>query len=191
MTIPEALPVFRRSVLFARLAKRKAGTMTLSELHVRVLELAREKAKLDDVPPVLRDALEDLKTADLVVVKAGNMRDPKRLHLTSQGVRIWLEITAGDERPPKDGLAETSASEAAPTLPTTPQYVTLDKAAAIVSRSKRTLEKLFCRKENPLPDPAIRGTGGKPSEWIWSKLRPWLEQEYGRHLPERFPSRDP
>jgi hypothetical protein len=166
------LPVFRRSVLFARLAKRKAGTVTLSELHVRVLELARQKAKLDDVPPVLRDALEDLKTADLVVVKAGNMRDPQRLHLTSRGVRIWLEMTA-------------------PTLSTTPQYVTLDKAAAIVSRSKRTLEKLVRRTENPLPDPAIRGTGGKPSEWTWSELRPWLEQEYGRHLPERFPSRDP
>jgi hypothetical protein len=165
--------------------------MTLSQSHVRVLELARKKAKLDDLPPVLQDALEDLKTTDWVAVKAGNMRDPKRLHLTSQGGHIWLEMTAGGGRSPKGGLPETPASEAVPTLPTTPQYVTLDKAAAIVSRSKRTLEKLVNRKENPLPDPAIRGTGGKPSEWIWSELRPWLEQEYGKHLPQRFPSRDP
>jgi hypothetical protein len=71
-----------------------------------------------------------------------------------------------------------------------PQYVTLDQAAAIVQRSKRTLEKLADRKKNPLPNPAIQGGGGKPSEWIWSELRPWLQQEYGKVLPERYPSRN-
>ncbi|HEY7311876.1 MAG TPA: hypothetical protein VH643_21105 [Gemmataceae bacterium] len=69
-----------------------------------------------------------------------------------------------------------------------PQYVTLDMAAALIPRSKRTLQKAIGRKKNPLPDPDIQGTGGHPNEWKWTTIRPWLEQEYGRQLPERFPS---
>jgi hypothetical protein len=59
-------------------------------------------------------------------------------------------------------------------------YVTLDQAAALVNRNKRTLE----RKKKKMPAPAVKGGGGKPTEWIWSELRPWLEKEFGRRLPE-------
>ncbi|HZV03801.1 MAG TPA: hypothetical protein VE999_01810 [Gemmataceae bacterium] len=59
-------------------------------------------------------------------------------------------------------------------------YITLDQAAALVNRSKRTLE----RCKDRMPAPAIEGGGGKPAEWLWSELRPWLEREYGRPLPE-------
>jgi hypothetical protein len=69
-----------------------------------------------------------------------------------------------------------------------PQYVTLDRAAALVQRSKRTLEKAINRGKNPLPDPDIQGTGGRPNEWDWSKIKPWLENEYNRKLPDRFPT---
>jgi hypothetical protein len=68
------------------------------------------------------------------------------------------------------------------------QYVTLDKLAAIVSRSKRSLEKRKSRKHNPLPAPDVEGGGGKPDEWIWATIRAWLEKEFGRKLPERYPS---
>jgi hypothetical protein len=74
------------------------------------------------------------------------------------------------------------------------QYVTLAKMAAIVSRSPRTLEKLKTRRHNPLPAPDIEGGGGKPHEWTWATVRPWLEAEFARKLPERFPGelfRDP
>lgn len=67
------------------------------------------------------------------------------------------------------------------------QFVTLDQAAASVSRSKRTLEKLFRRRKNPFPDPDIQGGGGKPNEWAWERIRPWLEAEYARKLPAVFP----
>ena len=73
--------------------------------------------------------------------------------------------------------------------PSTPQYVTLDQMAALVSRSKKTLERRKRRKDNPLPSHAVEGGGGKADEWIWSEVRPWLEQESQRHLPERFPAR--
>jgi hypothetical protein len=67
------------------------------------------------------------------------------------------------------------------------QYVTLDKMAAVVGRSKRTLEKLLARPKKPMPPPDVEGGGGKPNEWLWEKVRPWLQEEYGRTLPERFP----
>jgi hypothetical protein len=67
-------------------------------------------------------------------------------------------------------------------------YVTLDGMAAAVSRSKRTLEKLKGRKSRPLPNPDVEGGGGKPDEWKWSTVRPWLEEEYGKLLPDQFPA---
>jgi hypothetical protein len=70
----------------------------------------------------------------------------------------------------------------------TVQYVTLDQAAALVSRSKRTLEKYKQREKNPLPSPDVEGGGGRPDEWRWTRIRPWLEQEFGRSLPEQYPS---
>jgi hypothetical protein len=64
-----------------------------------------------------------------------------------------------------------------------PDLVTLDQAAGIVHRSKKTLEKHL--KNMPLP--YIQGGGGKPSLWKWHEIRPWLEKEYVPDLPKRFP----
>jgi hypothetical protein len=61
--------------------------------------------------------------------------------------------------------------------------------AALVQRCKSTLEKLKQRQDNPLPDPDIRGGGGKRDEWLWSRIRPWLEKEFDRRLPEKLPRR--
>lgn len=62
--------------------------------------------------------------------------------------------------------------------------VTLYQAAALVNRSKKTLE----RRKDRMPLPRVEGGGGKPAEWAWKELRPWLEQEFERSLPERFPA---
>jgi hypothetical protein len=62
--------------------------------------------------------------------------------------------------------------------------VTLQQAAAMVSRSKRTLEK----HKGEMPLPRVDGGGGRPDEWAWSELRPWLEEKFRRTLPERFPA---
>jgi hypothetical protein len=62
--------------------------------------------------------------------------------------------------------------------------VTLQQAAALVRRSKRTLEKY----KEKMPLPRVEGGGGKPAEWAWSEIRPWLEKAFDRKLPERFPA---
>ena len=84
-----------------------------------------------------------------------------------------------------ENQAGTKAGEASPM----PQYVTLDQAAAMVNRAKKTLERhLNRRKGKPTPPPDIEGGGGKPHEWLWSRIRPWLEEEFGRKLPSDYPS---
>jgi hypothetical protein len=61
--------------------------------------------------------------------------------------------------------------------------VNLDEAAAIVHRSKRTLERHLSK----MPPPYVQGGGGKPSLWKWAELRIWLEKEFVPDLPKRFP----
>ena len=63
--------------------------------------------------------------------------------------------------------------------------VTLQQMAAMVSRSKRTLES---HKKRDMPVPKVPGGGGKPDEWAWAEIRPWLETTFERKLPDRFPA---
>lgn len=68
--------------------------------------------------------------------------------------------------------------------PPAEQLVTLDQMAAIVNLSKRSME----RHRKGMPPPRVRGAGGRPSRWAWSDVRPWLERQFGRTLPECFPA---
>lgn len=63
-------------------------------------------------------------------------------------------------------------------------HVTLKQMAAIVHRSKRTLEK----DKSLFPPPAVRGNRGQPHLWDWKEVRPILEEEYRIKLPLRFPA---
>lgn len=74
------------------------------------------------------------------------------------------------------------------------QYVTLDQAAAIAGRNKKSLERYRYGKEkryrdHPLPNPDIKGGRGCAHQWRWDRLRPWLEKVTARILPKKFPSR--
>ncbi len=65
-------------------------------------------------------------------------------------------------------------------------FVTMDQASACCNRSKRTLERLL--QDGKIPEPDIPGGGGRAHRWRWSALRPALEEQVGRRLPQRFPS---
>jgi hypothetical protein len=101
-----------------------------------------------------------------------------------QGVETETAVSGGH----RDSGTQTLMVPAGGAPPVAVQYVSLDNMAAIVNRSKRTLERLKSRKKNPLPAPDVEGGGGRPDEWDWSTVRAWLEKEYGRQLPKRYPS---
>jgi hypothetical protein len=66
---------------------------------------------------------------------------------------------AGEGRSTEGNVGIDSKSEY------TEEYVTLDQAAAFVSRAKRTMEKLF--RSSSMPPPDVKGGGGRPHEWKW------------------------
>ena len=63
--------------------------------------------------------------------------------------------------------------------------VTLDQAAAMVHRSKRSLQRHVHKGDLPKAD--IKGGFGKASRWYWSNLRPSLEKLFVPDLPKKFP----
>ncbi len=62
-----------------------------------------------------------------------------------------------------------------------PEVVTLDQAAALVNRMADGLRHY---RKRGMPKPFVRGTKGKPNEYLWSEMRPWLETTFDRKIPE-------
>ncbi len=89
--------------------------------------------------------------------------------------------------PPTEPASATGAGKGEEPEPA-PQFVTLDQMAAMVNRSKDTLERKLNVPDSTMPRPDVEGGGGKPHEWRWDRIRPWLVQEFKRDLPERFPA---
>jgi hypothetical protein len=66
-------------------------------------------------------------------------------------------------------------------------YVTLRQAAAMVKKTKRTLEGY---KSNGLPLPVVEGGGGRADYYEWRPMRLWLAETFGwplDKLPEVHP----
>lgn len=112
--------------------------------------------------------------------------------------RLVLDLQAIRGRLPS--LHEPKPSDAAPKLQAGPvgepqdpaagehhEYlITLQQAAAMVSRSKKTLERR--KTDSKFPTPRVAGGGGKPDEYAWSEMRLYLEREFDRKMPEHFPT---
>jgi hypothetical protein len=98
----------------------------------------------------------------------------------------WLRERLGMGTKPTatDGVAQPAAA-AVSTNAKVVDYINMDQASALVNRSKKTLEGRL--KQGKMPPPDIEGGGGKPHEWQYAKLRPWLEEEFARKLPDRPP----
>jgi hypothetical protein len=67
-----------------------------------------------------------------------------------------------------------------------PDLVTLNQAAGMVHKGKRTLEDW--KEKGKLPAPAVKGGQGRADLWRWEELRPVLETLSGIVLPETFPA---
>jgi hypothetical protein len=153
-----------------------------------VLGLALHVPKLpcgDEITPAISEA----HVAAVLAWQEGKRR------LEDRCDRLWrLNQQVGDAPAQEAPARQAQAAQQAPPPggvkqpDTLPCYVTLDQMAAMIPRSKRTLERLKKRRKNPLPTPDVEGGGGKADEWEWVKIRPWLEEEFRRQLPEHFPA---
>jgi hypothetical protein len=81
------------------------------------------------------------------------------------------------------GVNPESDGEYIPPTKTTglADLVTLDQAAALVNRSAAALRHY---RKLGMPKPFVHGTKGKPNEYRWDEMRPWLEDTFGRPIPE-------
>jgi hypothetical protein len=62
-----------------------------------------------------------------------------------------------------------------------PEIVNLDQAAALVNKTTNGLRHY---RNKGMPKPHIRGTKGQPNQYLWSEMRPWLEKQFNRRIPE-------
>jgi hypothetical protein len=138
-------------------------------------------------PSLVNDALAELErikrknTRILIGARPpGEKSGIKKIGLSEQESAVILATLLAQKVPPVAN--ENDKNE------TLPQYVTLDKIAAMVGRKKKTLERALNKPDSDMPRPDIEGGGGKPHEWIWTRIRPWLEKNHNRSLPERLPS---
>jgi hypothetical protein len=165
------------------------------------LQLARNQ--LDDAKRLVDDAVNELSELhelikadrpDLakrfeVAVFIRNDLTPKEKANVVAGIAEELERGQPFPNAKKHGKNKRKPGRRRSRTPKARQYVKLDQIAAMVRRSKRTMQKLRKRKLNPLPAPAIQGDRGKASELIWGDIRSWLEEEFSKSLPPKFPSR--
>lgn len=121
------------------------------------------------IPSIRRDELESLHKA-LSMMKAG---------YDASGI---LDVN-------ESGAVAMGVDQVDPHVPAAcwEDLVTLDQAAAMVHKSKRTLERYKTR--GSLPCPAVEGGGGRADLFEWSVLRTWLTGEFGIQLPDRYPRR--
>jgi hypothetical protein len=119
----------------------------------------------------------------LNVIDGGNANDPG---YDQQFDELYAKLA--DLKPDADSPASPAKSvNGKGEMETMIQYVTLDQIAAIVNRNKKTLERQLNKANSTMPKPDVEGGGGKPNEWKWDAIRPWLEMEFGKSLPSTYP----
>lgn len=102
------------------------------------------------------------------------------------GLRREVALLAAEVRDLRAAVSPPPRQDVLPfsVPPPAEQLVTLDQCAAIIRRSKRTLEDLRGR----MPAARVRGRKGRQALWAWEDVRPWLEEYSGRSLPATFPA---
>lgn len=138
----------------------------------------------DDAYKELCDAF-GLLDAALILIVEQNRQDWYAKSNLPTGVNVSAE-SMGPTPEASSASREAAPLEDATTSDAWKDLVTLDQAAGMVHKSKRTLER--CKTKGEMPDPHVEGGGGKPDLFHWPTLRPWLETKFGIKLPARHPA---
>jgi hypothetical protein len=155
----------------------------LAAIHDKIYE--DKIYERDEINPWPSSGLLQLASMRFAMLKSNvkDLQEADRARFERVLQAVEVDIASGSEGANIQPIAAAPASVESKQTQPIASYVTLDQAAAMVNRVKRTLENYA-----DLPEPDVRGGHGKPSEWLWSRIRPWLEQKFGRQLPEHFPA---
>jgi hypothetical protein len=145
-------------------------------------------------PPWRQDAAPQPETAPILIAQSGMNRRPNADESPSNAAAPvpygpWITPQPGQSpaadpvEPPREN--DQTASPAAPALTELPDLVTLDQAAAHVHKTKRALE--YYKTKGKLPEPYAEGGAGKAALYDWRILGPWLTNQFGIPLPDKFP----
>lgn len=170
-------------------ARRRAGIIDPAEEHARrplAGHLADYAVYLDSKGNTPRHTRETVSRVSALLTGCGFVFPPD---LEAGKVSAWLADPPPAATPPTGTQqGEGEKPKPADADADTPQYVTLDQMAALVNRSKKTLERAMNAANSDMPKPDVEGGGGRPHEWRWNRIRPWLETKYARLLPKQFPT---
>lgn len=179
---------------------RVAESVRLPDGEIREIKLFRDQCVLGDAGHFVEDKYHARLTVDVIaewvrvaVVGEGGRGDAAGAEAFAGRVLGWLEDEAGCEvnrvlAEDLTGLVSgvTSIPTSSPIVDPT-QYVTKWQLAMLVKKSTKTLDRALARTRNPMPQPDVPGGGGRAAEWIYTNVRDWLVEEYGKFLPVRYP----
>jgi hypothetical protein len=142
------------------LRERREPGWTLPELEA--LAASARKAAVGVRKEIRRLWLPRKLYAGDLVGEGRKRRAVEAIYLIARTLRPKVTVRSGWSGYLRD--LEAAVDMLQGVAPAPDQYVTLDQAAAMVHRSKRTLERYKRRKSDPLPDPDISGGGGRADE---------------------------
>ena len=155
--------------------------------HDKLFRLAFDEARRDNTASVLCPMLEQAKASYERLISAARLvaqDDGERSDFDDAKIELGILACELMNRTKEPGTpANDDEAEADGTIEC---HVTLLQMAAMVNKNKRTLERL--RNDGKLPAPAVKGGEGKADEWLWSEVRPILQDEYNRQLAKVFPA---
>jgi hypothetical protein len=94
--------------------------------------------------------------------------------MSEPGQSEGTPLTTAASKPEKEEPAGTPTAEL-------PDLVSLDQAAALVNRSPAALRHY---RSKGMPKPYVQGAKGRPNEYLWSEMRPWLQTTFNREIPQ-------
>jgi hypothetical protein len=135
--------------------------------------------------PLMRGALK-LPVSD--AAENDHSDDRRRMLLDDELApwQAWLRSIRAAAEAMGEGLAARTPDPAG-NGETADDYAYVDSAqiAALAHVSKDAIQKYRYHKDDKkrMTEPDRKGGGGRPNQWKWTNIQPWLERTFGRQFP--------
>ncbi len=177
-----------RSQTFARHAS-ELGCSTESEVEYVRGFCRMVRQVIDEELCDIEEGLTEVERASVMSLgdSARSLAESETVEWTGPGCEAEMFVYAADRLHRVFDVEMPAAIQRLETETTTSvdAHVKLDDLALLVRTSKKTLERKYA--DGKLCEPDVEGGGGKPHLWKYQRIRPHLEREFARILPEQWP----